>query len=264
MGLRFVKFLRSSIRFVKLTAIFVLGGLELAVKRPKTREQRAVWLHRFALRATQAMGVAWHVDGNFPESGVIVSNHMGYLDIMTFAAQHRCVFVSKAELANVPLIGWMTTMAGTVYVSRGSGGSAMRAKSGLHAAADAGLPIVIFPEGTTSDGSSVLPFRSGALAQVLESGQSVTAAFVSYRLTEDNGPGVTIGHDLAYWGDDVQLFPHIFGLLALRGIEVNIRIADAPIAFTAADPAHRKQAAIEARAAVMQLGGVRDMVATGS
>jgi len=263
-GIPFVKFLRSSVRFVQLTAIFVLGGLELAIKRPSTREQRAEWLHRFALRAVKAMGVAWHVDGTFPEHGVVISNHMGYLDIMTFAAQHRCVFVSKAELASVPLIGWMTTMAGTVYVSRGSGGSAIRAKSGLHAAADAGLPIVIFPEGTTSDGSGVLPFRSGALAQVLEAGQSVTAAFVSYRLTEDNGPGVTTGNDLAYWGDEVQLFPHIFKLLALRGIEVNIRIADAPIAFTSADIAHRKQAAIEARAAVMQLGGVADPVTAGS
>jgi len=209
------------------------------------------------------MGVAYRVEGTFPERGVVVSNHMGYLDIMTFAAQHRCVFVSKAELANVPLIGWMTTMAGTVYVSRGSGGSAIRAKSGLQAAAEAGLPIVIFPEGTTSDGSGVLPFRSGALAQVLESGQSVTAAFVRYRFTEDNGPNVTTGNDLAYWGDEVQLFPHIFKLLALRGIEVTIRIADEPIAFTPA-AVHRKQAAIEARAAVMQLGGVEDAVAAGS
>jgi 1-acyl-sn-glycerol-3-phosphate acyltransferase len=264
MGLRFVKFWKSSVRAVQLTAIFILGGLELAIKRPATREQRAEWLHKFALRAVKAMGIAFRIEGTFPEHGVIVSNHLGYLDIMVFAAQHRCVFVSKSELADVPLIGWMTTMAGTVFVSRGRGGSAIRAKGGLHAAADAGLPIVIFPEGTTSDGSGVLPFRSGALAQVLESGQSVTAAFVSYRLTEDNGPGVTIGNDLAFWGDDVQLLPHIFGLLALRGIEVNIRIADAPIAFTAAEAAYRKQAAVEARAAVMQLGGVEDTVAAGS
>jgi lyso-ornithine lipid O-acyltransferase len=259
MGLRFVKFWRSSVRAVQLTAIFALAGLQLAIKRPATRVQRAEWLHKFALLIVKAMGVAWHVDGTFPERGVVVSNHLGYLDIVIFAAQRRCVFVSKAELADVPLIGWMTTMAGTVYVSRGVGGSAVRAKGGLQAAADAGLPIVIFPEGTTSDGSSVLQFRSGALAQVLEAGQSVTAAYISYRLTEDNGPGVTAGNDLAYWGDDVQLFPHIFGLLGLRGIEVNIRIADSPIAFTA-ETGHRKQAAAEARAAVMQLGGVQESI----
>jgi len=229
------------------------------VKRPATREQRAEWLHQFSLRVVKAMGVTMRIEGVFPECGVVISNHMGYLDIMVFAAQHRCVFVSKSEMADIPLLGWMTTMAGTVYVERGRGGSALRAKDGLHAAADAGLPIVIFPEGTTSDGTSVLPFRSGALAMVLEAGQEITAAYVSYRLTEDNGPGVTIENDVAFWGDDARLFHHIFGLLALRGIEVNIRIADSPIAFTT-EELHRKQAAIEARAAVMQLGAITEAV----
>jgi 1-acyl-sn-glycerol-3-phosphate acyltransferase len=261
-GLHVLKFCRSVARFTKLTAIFLFGALGLALKRPATREQRAEWLHRFCARVIRTMNVAAHVQGTFPEHGVILSNHMGYLDIMAFAAQHRCVFVSKAELREVPLLGWMTMMAGTVFVERGRGGSAIRARSGLHAAADAGLPVVIFPEGTTSDGTSVLKFHSGALAQVMEAGRSVTAAFVSYRLTEDNGPDITIGNDVAFWGDEVRLFPHIFGLLGLRGIEVNLHIADRPIEF-AANFHERKQAAIEARAAVMELGGVKDAVAAG-
>ena len=246
-----------------MTAIFLAGGLELIVKRPATREQRAEWLHRFTLRVVDAMDLTMRIEGTFPERGVVISNHMGYLDIMVFAAQHRCVFVSKAEMADIPLLGWMTTMAGTVYVERGRGGSALRARDELQAAADAGLPIVIFPEGTTSDGTTVLPFRSGALAMVLEAGQSITAAYVSYRLTEDNGPGVTIQDDVAFWGDDARLFHHIFGLLALRGVAVNIRIADSPIRFSSPE-VHRKQAAIEAHAAVVQLASVRDVVTTVS
>jgi 1-acyl-sn-glycerol-3-phosphate acyltransferase len=254
-----VGFWRSAARAIKLTAIFLAGGLELIVKRPATREQRAEWLHRFTLRVVHAMGLTMRIEGTFPERGVVISNHMGYLDIMVFAAQHRCVFVSKAEMADIPLLGWMTTMAGTVYVERGRGGSALRARGELQAAADAGLPIVIFPEGTTSDGTSVLPFRSGALAVVLEAGQNITAAYVSYRLTEDNGPGVTIQNDVAFWGDDARMFHHIFGLLALRGIEVNIRIADSPIRFSAAE-VHRKQAAVEAHDAVVLLGSAHDVV----
>lgn len=182
---------------------------------------------------------------------------------MVFAAQHRSIFVSKVELSAVPLIGWMTTMAGTVYVARGAGGSAIRASSGLRAAAAAGVPVVIFPEGTTSDGTGILPFRSGLLAQVLEAEQSVTAAFVSYRLTEENGPGVSIEKDVAFWGDDAHLFPHIFKLLALRGIEVNVQIADKPIEFVATYN-ERKEAAVEARAAVMKLAGLEELVAAES
>jgi 1-acyl-sn-glycerol-3-phosphate acyltransferase len=242
-----------------MVAIFLFGALELVVKRPVTYRQRAGWLHQFAGRLLRAADISWQVNGTFPESGVVISNHLGYLDIIVFAAQHRCIFVSRAELADVPLLGWMTTMSGTVYVARGSGGSAIRAKSGLDAAAEAGVPIVIFAEGTTSDGSGVLPFRSGALAQVLEAGQSVTAAYVSYRLTEDNGRDASVAHDVAFWGDNAHLFRHIFRLLTLRGVEVHIRIAEKPIEFVATFH-ERKQAAIEARAAVIKLGGVREAV----
>ena len=251
-----VRLLRSVGRSLKLVAIFVYGGLELAIKRPKTRELRAEWLHRFCARTIRAMGIAVRVEGRFPERGTLISNHMGYLDIMTYAALHRVVFVSKTEMLEIPLLGWMTTMSGTVYVERGRGGSAAGARAGLLAAAEAGIPVVFFPEGTTSDGSGVLKFHSGVLSQVLEAGEAVTAAFVTYRMTEDSGPGVSLSRDVCYWGDEVKLFPHIFKLVALRGIEVSVRIADAPIPFSR--DANRKVAAVEARAAVMRLGGVAE------
>ena len=242
--------------------VFACGAVELIVRRPKTREQRAEWLHRFCAWAVHVMGLAVRVEGTFPERGIVVSNHLGYLDIIAFAACHRCVFVSKAELVEVPLIGWMTSMAGTVFVERGRGGSALRARDGMQAATDAGLPIVIFPEGTTTNGSTVLKFHSGVLGQELEAGQTVTAASVAYRLTQDNGPDVTVQNDVCFWGDDIGLFRHIFGLLGLRGIEVCVRIAEKPISFT--DRAlHRKQAAEEARAVVMELAGIREAITSG-
>jgi lyso-ornithine lipid O-acyltransferase len=241
-----------------LAAIFVFGAIELIIQRPATRELRAEWLHQFCARTMRAMGIAVRVEGEFPERGALISNHMGYLDIMSLAALHRVAFVSKGEMRQLPLLGWMTTMAGTVYVERGRGGSAIRARSGIQAAADAGIPIVFFPEGTTTNGTHMLKFHTGVLSQVLETGEPVTAAFIRYRLTEDN-PGVTLEDDLCFWGDEVQLFPHVFHLLAIRGIEVSVRIAESPIRFTA-DHGNRKLAAREARAAVMELGGVRDAV----
>lgn len=228
------------------------------MKRPATRERRAAWLHEFAGRVLRGMGIALRMEGAFPDRGIFISNHLGYLDILAIAAQHECVFVAKAELAREPLVGWMTTMAGSVYVERGRGGSAQRAKGDMEAAADAGLPIVIFPEGTTTNGGSVLKFHSGLLSQVVEAGQPVTAAFLSYRFTMDNGPDVTIADDVCFWQDDINLFVHIFRLLGLRGIEVTVKIADGPIEFSDRD---RKAVAVEARAAVMELGGVRDAVA---
>jgi 1-acyl-sn-glycerol-3-phosphate acyltransferase len=240
----------------RLMTLFIYGAIQLLITRPATLQLRAAWLQRFATLLLRAMDVKTSCEGTFPSTGVIVSNHSSYLEVMAMASQHPCVFVAGAELAKIPLLGYMSTMAGTVYVQRGHGGSALKAKDSIQSAADAGVPIVIFPEGTTTDGSSLLEFRSGALGQAMEAGLPVTAAFVSYQLNGRNPPGTTVKNDVAFWGD-AELFHHIFHLLALRGVQVNIQIADRPIAFPPGQ-INRKQAATEARAAVMQLGALTD------
>jgi 1-acyl-sn-glycerol-3-phosphate acyltransferase len=250
--------LRSIGRSIKLSALLVYGALILIARRPSTREQRAEWLHRLCATSARVMDLTVRYEGAFPERGVVIANHLGYLDIVAFAALHRCVFVSKLEIRSWPFLGWMTTMAGTVYVDRGHGGSALRARERMQAIEDAGLPIVFFPEGSTSNGSTVLKFHSGLLDQALQAGQPVTAAFITYRLTQDNGPGVSVPSHVGFW-DNTPIVIHIFRLLALRGIEVHVRFADSPIVFSA-ELGQRKQAAAEARIAVMELGGMRDTV----
>ena len=236
---------------IKLVGYFARFGVELLVTQPKTRPARAAWLHRFCATAMPGMGVRLTVEGTPPGKGSVISNHLTYVDIVAMAAVQPCVFCSKAELKAIPVLGWMTKMAGTVFVERGRGGSALRAKSGMKAASDAGLPVVFFPEGTTSNGDETKPFHSGLLAQAMESGEPVTAAFLSYTFDEDNGPGVT-AREYVCWGDDTGMFTHIWRFLKLRGVHVTIRFADGPIRFTS-DTMHRKEAAVEARDAVISL-----------
>ena len=245
--------LRSMWRSAVLAGMFVTASTELVVKRPKTRATRAEWLHRFAARALKRLGIEASVVGAYPTRGAVISNHLGYLDIVVFAAIAPCVFVAKDEMESWPVVGWMATMTGTVFVARGHGGSAMRAKGGMQAAMDAGLPVVFFPEGTTSDGSTVLKFHSGLLAQALMCGAPVTAASVRYCVVEDNGADVSVARDVCYWGS-AKLVPHVFRLLGLRGVRVEVRFADEPIRFSG-DMVHRKLAAVEARAAVVGLMG---------
>jgi 1-acyl-sn-glycerol-3-phosphate acyltransferase len=247
-----VNFFRAVGRTVQLMGMFVRAGTELAVRRPETREQRADWLHRFCARALRGMGIEVRVMGVFPNRGAVISNHLSYLDIVVFAALRACVFVSKEEIRRWPVVGWMTTMSGTVYVERGRGGSALRARKGLQAVVDAGLPVVFFPEGTTSNGRQLLKFHSGLLAQVLDSGSPVTAAYLRYSFGVDNGPDVSVGDDVCYWGDR-HMLTHIFKFLGLRGVRVEVRFAEESIAFSS-DGLHRKMAAVEARSAVATLG----------
>jgi 1-acyl-sn-glycerol-3-phosphate acyltransferase len=257
-GLDLVNFFWAVGRSIRLAGLFVVFGTELAVKRPRTREARADWLHRFCATAMRRMGIEIDVVGRFPERGSVISNHLSYVDIVVFAALHPCVFVSKAEIRGWPVVGWMTTMSGTVYVERGHGGSAMEARRRMQATVDAGLPVVFFPEGTTTNGSHLLKFHSGLLAQAMMGGGPVTAAYLRYRLDADNGPGVSVADDVCFWGDR-QMPPHVFKFLGLRGVRVEVRFAEGPIAFSS-DGLHRKSAAVEARAAVAALGGQVELV----
>jgi lyso-ornithine lipid O-acyltransferase len=250
-----VRFFRSLGRTLLVVGYITSGVTELLLKRPTERQARAEWLHRLCARALRGLEIEVDVVGQFPEHGAVISNHLSYAEIIVFAALHRCVFVSKAEIESWPVIGWMTTMSGTVYVARGHGGSAVKARKGMSETFDAGLPVVFFPEGTTSDGSGLLKFHTGLLAQVLAEKAPVTAAYVGYKLAEDNGPGVTVRNDVCYWGDR-DMWSHIFTFLGLRGVRVEVRFAPEPIQFH--DCGNRKLAAEEARAAVAALGGVSE------
>jgi 1-acyl-sn-glycerol-3-phosphate acyltransferase len=233
-----------------LAGMFLEAGAELILTRPSTRQKRADWLHRFCARSMRRMGITISVQGNFPEGGALITNHQSYLDIVTLAAIQPCVFVSKAELVNVPVVGWMTTMSGTVFVERGRGGSAARASEGMKAASEAGLPVVFFPEGTTTNGRELLPFRSGLLAQVMAAEEPITAGHLTYSMNEDNGADVSVEENIC-WGD-LPMFTHVFTFLGLRGVHVEVRFAPSPIDFSS-DLLHRKAAAVEARAAVEEL-----------
>ena len=117
-----------------------------------------------------------------------------------FAAIKPCVFVSKAEIAKWPVLGWMTTMSGTVYVNRGHGGSAVRRgrNGGCCGCRAAGG---FLSRGDDLEWSALLTFHSGLLAQAMLERQPVTAAYVQYVLDEENDADVTVADDVCYWGD---------------------------------------------------------------
>ncbi len=243
--------LRAVARLFLLALFFFEASVELVWTRSADRLGRAEWLHRFCARSLRRMGIAVRVHGQFPASGAVISNHHSYLDIVVMAAIRPCVFVSKSEVARMPVIGWMTTMSGTVYVERGRGGSALQAGRAVQTAVAEGLPVVFFPEGTTNTGDGLLKFHAGLIGQVVSERIPMTAARIRYRLAEANLPGVTVAEDV-HWGT-AGLFAHVFRFLSLRGVEADVYFADAPLVFSS-DLLHRKTAAAEAQAAVARLG----------
>ena len=242
--------MRSTVRLAILGAVILHACMELILYHPATQEARARWLHQLCRRAIHLFGVEVRLQGSFPERGILIANHLSYLDIMVFASLSPCVFISKVEVESWPVIGWMTTMAGTVYVTRGRGGSAREAGTGMRSAADAHLPVILFPEGTTTNGDTILRFHSGLLGEALKAEQPVTPAYLRYSLTEDNGPS-RASDAVAFWGEQ-PMFPHVFRFLALRGVRADVTIASEPLRFTSPN-LPRKLAAVEARQAICDL-----------
>jgi 1-acyl-sn-glycerol-3-phosphate acyltransferase len=248
-----LSFLRRIYRVLLVIIVFAYAVVEVLIKRPKTRADRAAWLSELGKRLLRTQDVTYSTVGPVPMTGAVISNHLTYVDILVHAAMRPCVFVSKIELRKTPVLGWISMMAGTVYVARGAGGSAAKAAEGMAKGFRDGLPVVFFPEGTTGVGDEpVLSMRSGLLAQSLAAGQPIVAGFIHYDLgAKDLVRGKSTRNDV-HWGPET-LWQHIWNFVDLHGMHATIRFADAPIAFTPEAYENRKIAAVEARAAVAAL-----------
>lgn len=191
--------------------VFVLRGRKGGMP-PNVRWLQ--WILRCSLRV---VGGRLHVAGTPPRSGLVVCNHLSYVDIAALGSACPCAFVSKAEVRAWPFIGWAAEMAGTVFVRRAHRREVTGQVEDIKNAIARGVPIVLFPEGTSTDGAQVLPFRSALLQAALETGCDVTPAALSYRA---DPPGDAT-NDICWWGG-VGFVPHLWRFLALRSFRASV------------------------------------------
>jgi lyso-ornithine lipid O-acyltransferase len=251
-------FLRGALRSFLLIASLVEARLRfLAIYILRAGRvplwQRGLWLHASCARILRRLSISLTVMGSPQTSGLVVSNHLSYLDVLVFgalcgprgdgrAASGCYIFVAKSEVRHWPLFGALARCGGTVFVERGRGAQAVEAAQAMERALSEGVPVLLFPEGTSTDGSSVLPFRSALFEPALRAGACVTPAAIRYR--SDQSPEGQI----AYWGKMV-FAPHLFRTLCLRHLSTEIRFGE-PVVFH-----DRKTAAEESR---LQVTALRD------
>jgi 1-acyl-sn-glycerol-3-phosphate acyltransferase len=158
------------------------------------------------------------------------------------AAATPVVFVSKSEVRRWPVLGSLAACAGTLFLNRERKEDLLVVSRQFEPITTAGIPVVVFLEGTSSNGDSVLPFRPSLLAPAVEGNWKVAPVGIHYSVT----PG-TVAQDVAWWGD-MEFFPHFLNLLARDRVQ-------ARVSFGEARPAgdDRKQLARELHAAVVAL-----------
>ena len=153
-------------RLVGVLAQIVYGVVVVWRTFPRlTQPQRDARAQQWAQVMLTRLGITLQVKGERPAHGplLLVANHVSWLDIVVMHAAGHCRFISKSDVREWPLVGLLAGAAGTLYIERTSRRDAMRVVHQMAACLEAGDVLAVFPEGTTGDGSCVLPFHANLL-----------------------------------------------------------------------------------------------------
>jgi 1-acyl-sn-glycerol-3-phosphate acyltransferase len=179
-----------------------LGTIVFAFPR-LSPEQRHVRVQAWALDMLACLAIKLVVKGQPPATGpmLLAANHISWLDIVVVHAARHCRFVSKDEVARWPLVSTLANAAGTLYITRESRRDAMRVVHQMAQCLRDGDVLGIFPEGTTGDGSTLLPFH----ANLLQAAISADAPVQPVALQFMDGATGQISFAPCYVGDDTLL-----------------------------------------------------------
>jgi 1-acyl-sn-glycerol-3-phosphate acyltransferase len=191
------------------------------------------------------IGLRVHARGGLPGNAprLVVANHVSWTDVIALSSLHPFVFLAKSEVARWPALGFLARLQGAIFVDRGARMNVARVNDALAGALREGRDLVIFAEGTSSDGTQVLPFNSahfGAL-EVFEGDATVAPAAIGY---DDGERWIDVG-----WYGDMTFLPHLWSLMKRGGAQCRIDFGDA----ISPRGKNRKKLATETQARVREL-----------
>jgi len=184
----------------------------------------------------------------------IVSNHVSWLDIFVVNAVHPCRFVAKSDVRTWPLIGWLCTKAGTIFIARGRLRDVRRIFEGLVASIRRGERVAFFPEGTTAAQGSLLPFH----ANLFEAAIDANVPIQPYALRYVDADGTW--HPAADFVGDMGFAQSLWRICRARHLKAQLMML--PVIATVG--AHRRDVAEQARCSIAaalgltQVGDIAD------
>jgi 1-acyl-sn-glycerol-3-phosphate acyltransferase len=230
---------------VGLYMIHALGRPFVFFNRTSARRWRDSIYRTWAKAFIAISDMRITVKGTPPEPPFfLVSNHLSYTDIPALRSVMECVFVAKADIDGWPVAGRIVRSFGTIFVERENRRDIPRAGEKMLRAIEDGDGVVVFPEGTSWNGTEVLPFKSSFLEFAAKAGLPVYYASISYKTPDGYAPA---GEAVAWWREESTFGGHIFELFKLPYFEGFITFGDK--AISASD---RKQLAVRLRDKVAQ------------
>jgi 1-acyl-sn-glycerol-3-phosphate acyltransferase len=219
-----MKQLRAVLILLRLAWHMVLGRREINKHFERySFEERDQAIQRWARRSLDLMGIRLVLQGQPVAQGpmLVVANHISWLDIMVINAARPCRFVSKADVKEWPLLGPLVVGAGTLFIERESRRDALRVVHIMAERLRAGDVLAAFPEGTTSDGTALLPFHANLLQAAVSANAPIQALAMSFH---DEASG-QMSQAPTYVGD-ATLVASLWRTLMSPPIEARLRFGE--------------------------------------
>lgn len=217
---------RAALRLLACGLLLLGGAICVALLFPCLRyPARARIKRRWSQMLVSALGVEIAFDdepmADIP-AGLVVANHISFLDIFVINAIVPVTFVAKSEVERWPLIGWLTAHTDNLFIERGNRQAAQRMRQRMSSLLHAGRRLVIFPEGTTTTGEQVLPFHPALMQSAIDSRRPVICLALSYRTAEGSSTAAP-----AYVDAD-SLWDCLWRIVCSDGLIARVVLAGSP------------------------------------
>lgn len=208
--------------------VFIIHGyfITFFTRDAKTRQKKlnahTSSYSRFAMRVLR---IQIKLSSSIPtfetENFLIVSNHLSYIDMIAIAAIQPSCFVTSVDLGMVPFLGTIARICGSLFVERRNKERLTQDRTQIEEALVSGLQVVLFPEGTSGNGETVLPFKRGLLMTASLAGRRILPVTIHY--SHLNGePLRPRDRDQVCWYGDMSFLPHFWNILALRSVSIDV------------------------------------------
>lgn len=227
--------MRLLIAFLKLILIIISTilfyliislGLFFSLIGLKGRKWMAYFLSIWASLICRIINVDVNVEGKVPKPPFfLVSNHLSYLDVFVMLSKTSSVFIAKNEILSWPIFGFMSHTVGMLFVDRDKRSDVKRVNNQISKRISEAQGILLFPEGTTTNGSKILPFKASLLAYPAENNMPVNYATLRYSTPRNE----KLATDFVCWWNDTPFLTHFINLLKLNKIEATIQFGSESI-----------------------------------
>ena len=152
---------------------------------------------------------------------LIISNHLSYVDVLVLSSLVPSLFITSVELKNTPLLGTIAKLSGSIFVERRKTTHLKKEIESIAHIIEQGFPVVLFPEGTTSNGDRVMQFKNSLFASAVVAQADILP--ICLRYTRVNNERVTPqNRDTVFYSGKVTFFQHVPRLLSRKSIDVEV------------------------------------------